>query len=114
MMLTNSETSRAVMSLTRWKPGLRAAEVRNAPAASCLPRAQGDSGGGFLGCLLALAGTPGNHSPSQAPFVSSLSVFLRELSSLGTWVGVMHLISKMEQAFLMFPRHVTGSSFSSY
>ena len=56
MMLTNSETSRAVMSLTRWKPGLRAAEVRNAPATSCLPRAQGDSGGGFLGCLLALPG----------------------------------------------------------
>lgn len=49
MMLTNSETSRAVMSLARLETRAPAAKVQSVPAASCLLCTRGDHAGGFLG-----------------------------------------------------------------
>ena len=74
MTLTNSETSRAVMSLARLEA--RAACSRGAErACRLLPALRPRRRWGRFSRVTGLGRDPWHHSPSQAPFVSSLSVF---------------------------------------
>lgn len=113
MTLTNSETSRAVMSLARLEA--RAACSRGAErACRLLPALRPRRRWGRFSRVTGLGRDPWQPFTFPGSFHILTFSFLGELSFLVTWVSVMHLISRMEQSFLMFPWHVMVSLFLSY
>lgn len=105
MMLTNSETSRVVMSLARLETRAASSKAWGVLTASCLSCARGEDGSGFLGSPPVLAGVLVTIHPVRLLSHPHFR-FLLALSPSWPWVNAVRVTSQTEPNFLTFVWHI--------